>query len=708
MALLEPTRTDLDIESLLPVVYRIHDEARRRPLASLLEVIGEQAGLVKGNIDDLWDDFFIETCADWVIPYIGDLVGNNLLPGRIRRPRADVAKTIYYRRRKGTLPMLEELARDVTLWRAHAVPFFELANWTQNLNHLRFHPRPEPRPPRPRGLVGTASVRDPETAELVDGPFDVTSHSVDIRPVARREGWPALRRLGFFLWRLGGYPLVGVKPRTGPKPHLFHFNPLGLQTQLFTSAAREAAETELAEEVHVPAPIRRIAFHRQLRDYYGHVSTGSDATRSRSVAVYRGKAAAASTLVPPEKVVARNLSKWENAASLPAVGEVAIDVRLGRLAFNEADVPADVRVSYTYGFSADIGGGPYTREIVSGPSLWTKTVRQTGNANFDSVAAAVLKWESEGRPSGTITIVDSATYDEAIELSVADRGTLTIQAHDGVRPHLVLPAGLDVSYGGPAAAETRDASLTLSGLLVEGPVLVGPGCLRELRISHSTLVPGRRGERRRGQGQRLDAGGGRLEHRRSAARAGGDAGPDRHGQHHRLGQGRSRGDRADAGHRELRAHDDSGARHGLRHRHGARAAAWVGDDLRGQGDLAAEAGGVRALQLRPAGLADPAALPLLAGPRAREQPAEARARAHPAAPAPSLHLNPLRRARVWAARIDMSASDQDRRGGRRRDGRLQSAGTAAAGGQPASASRGIHALRPRTRRHPRHVIGEEQ
>ena len=42
---------------------------------------------------------------------------------------------------------------------------------------------------------------------------------------------------------------------------------------------------------------------------------------------------------------------------------------------------------------------------------------------------------------------------------------------------------------------------------------------------------------------------------------------------------------------------------------------------------------MRALQLRRAGLADPAALPLLAGPRAREQPAEARARAHPAHPA---------------------------------------------------------------------------
>ena len=442
MALLDPTRTDLDIESLLPVVYRLHDEARKRPLASLLEVIGEQAGLVKGNIDDLWDDFFIETCADWVIPYIGDLVGNNLLPGRVRRPRADVAKTIYYRRRKGTLPMLEELARDVTLWRAHAVPFFELANWTQNLNHLRIHPQPEPRPPRPRGLVGTMSVRDPETADLVDGPFDVSSHSVDIRPVARREGWPSLRRLGFFFWRLRAYPLIGVTPRRGPEQRLFHFNPLGFDTPLFTSAAREAAETELAEEVHVPAPIRRLAFHRQLRDYYGHVSTGVDATRSRSVAVYRGTALGASTLVPEANVVARNLSKWDGSRVPAPRGQGrhrrparAARVQRGRRA-------ADVRVSYTYGFSADIGGGPYAREPEPSPSLWNKTVRQTGNADFDSVHDAVLAWQSaSGRPSGTITIVDSATYDEAVEVKVTDRGSLTIQAHDGVRPHLVLPAG---------------------------------------------------------------------------------------------------------------------------------------------------------------------------------------------------------------------------------------------------------------------------
>ena len=46
-----------------------------------------------------------------------------------------------------------------------------------------------------------------------------------------------------------------------------------------------------------------------------------------------------------------------------------------------------------------------------------------------------------------------------------------------------------MKYDGPAAASTRDAALTLSGLLVEGQVLVGKGSLRALRITHSTLVP---------------------------------------------------------------------------------------------------------------------------------------------------------------------------------------------------------------------------
>src|SRR5690606_26974974 len=122
---------------LLPTIYRIDDERNGGPLQALLEIIQQQADALKQDIDDLYDDLFIETCAEWAIPYIGALVGNNPLHEVLRTRRADVARTIYYRRRKGTLPMLEGLARDLTSWNVHAVPFFETLVWTQNMNHLR-------------------------------------------------------------------------------------------------------------------------------------------------------------------------------------------------------------------------------------------------------------------------------------------------------------------------------------------------------------------------------------------------------------------------------------------------------------------------------------------------------------------------------------------------------------------------------------------
>ena len=201
-----------------------------------------------------------------MIPYIGDLVSNDLLydPSRIadadtaaelftdlRGPtsgrrsrsatRADVAKTIYYRRRKGTLPMLEELARDVTGWAAHAVEFFELLGWT-----------PAPRAHPPAGaLVRRALARARRAASTA--PFDEASHSVDVRadrpvrglapdpqhrvlPVAARQ-LPAARR--------------ARPPRPAP-PWRFHFSPLGNAAPLFTALRREGDEAGLATELHVP------------------------------------------------------------------------------------------------------------------------------------------------------------------------------------------------------------------------------------------------------------------------------------------------------------------------------------------------------------------------------------------------------------------------------------------------------------------------
>ena len=85
--------------------------------------------MVEGNLEQLYDDLFIETCDGWVIPYIGDLIGYRPLHGttpQISSPRSEVANTIAYRRRKGTAYVLGLLARDVTGWPARVVEFFQL------------------------------------------------------------------------------------------------------------------------------------------------------------------------------------------------------------------------------------------------------------------------------------------------------------------------------------------------------------------------------------------------------------------------------------------------------------------------------------------------------------------------------------------------------------------------------------------------------
>jgi hypothetical protein len=43
-------------------------------MKALLGLISEQMAVLEENLDQLYDDQFIETCAEWVVPYIGELV----------------------------------------------------------------------------------------------------------------------------------------------------------------------------------------------------------------------------------------------------------------------------------------------------------------------------------------------------------------------------------------------------------------------------------------------------------------------------------------------------------------------------------------------------------------------------------------------------------------------------------------------------------
>jgi hypothetical protein len=472
---------------LLPALYRERDEQEGYALRDLLRLVTEQADIVHTDIGLLWDNFFIETCARWAIPYIGDLVGNKLLhdaedpdayaaaralfpdlagpdlrPANAIRTRADVGKTIYYRRRKGTLPMLEELARDVTGWAAHAVEFFELLIWNQNLNHLRMH------------SCGCPDLRRPQEVDRLGGAFDFMSHTVDVRYPRQDEGWYNIRNIGFFLWRLRAHRMEKVVARQGALPWQYHISPLGNAAPLFSRLRREGDEAGLATELHVPGPIRPAAFFDAPGEFYGLASNAS-------FAIFRDGAP-----VPLAQVRCRDLASWTQ----PAGSIVAVDVRRGRIAFGNALVPAaGVDVHYHYGFSADLGGGPYPRAnwlVAAGvPALRLEVIEGGAAPRFPTLDDALAEWVNQGRPNAAITILDNRSYALTLPLALADGAFLVIEAGNERRPHL-LPAGGVLEVGGTHPG----AELTLSGLLVEGAVHV-TGELQTLRLLHSTLVPGR-------------------------------------------------------------------------------------------------------------------------------------------------------------------------------------------------------------------------
>src|SRR5262249_18448409 len=110
---------------LLPAFYRLRDAEQGYPLQALLRIMTEQANVLEENIAQLYDNWFIETCDDWVVPYLGELIGyrqvhdagepstlstvQDQTRNKILIPRREVANIIRFRRRKGTLALLEEL-----------------------------------------------------------------------------------------------------------------------------------------------------------------------------------------------------------------------------------------------------------------------------------------------------------------------------------------------------------------------------------------------------------------------------------------------------------------------------------------------------------------------------------------------------------------------------------------------------------------------
>jgi len=514
--------------ALLPAFYRERDAELDGPLRALLGVIARQGALVEADIERLYNNAFIETCEDWVVPYIGDLLGVRALypvSGTAAfGPRALVANTLRLRRRKGTALVLEELAFDTTGWRARAVEFFERVSTTQYLNHLRPH------------SLRTPDLRQPRPLDRIDGPFGSEAHTADIR--ALPAGRYNLPNVGLFLWRLQAYPVQRATARPATtRPGFYTFDPLGLDQPLFNRPRTETDISHLAEPINVPEALHWRDLHAELEARRQALTDGEDPDDQ-----YFAEAGGGPVLrvwvddneVPVEHLVICDLSPiptvvpedWRHPpASLtvtarkpgrpdmtfPAAGGVlvGIDPRRGRLALPDGITASRVEVAYAYGFPGDIGAGPYDRR--PGPDDNGPLAAQPDPADFE----VVIQIPSAATPTLASAFNAPANPADAVNRVIAGKRTLLVlntDASEAVTPNLDLPDSHLAIQAAPGRrpvlvgdftlqgnASTR---LSLGGLLLDGALNL-QGQLHAVTLRHCSVVPAKGGIAHTGTGTDL-------------------------------------------------------------------------------------------------------------------------------------------------------------------------------------------------------------
>jgi hypothetical protein len=113
---------------------------------------------------------------------------------------------------------------------------------------------------------------------------------------------------------------------------------------------------------------------------------------------------------------------------------------------------------------------------------------------FPTLTAALAQWVEDQRPDALVTILDSRTYQLPASITLRNEGFLVIEAANRERPLLqTVLTGWEIDVSAPVIPSNpdRNASLTLSGVVVEGFLHI-TGDIDQLRLLHSALIPGRR------------------------------------------------------------------------------------------------------------------------------------------------------------------------------------------------------------------------
>jgi hypothetical protein len=452
---------------LLPRHYRSSDPLSspegRGPLRELVDRIGAAIADQRRSIDVLGRLASVETADDWAIAYLADLLSTRLVSSMdARAQRLDVARTIAYRRRAGTMALIELLGFDVSGHDVKATEFFRRL--------LRSRHRFDPGFAESRAVLaaerligrasgtpagGTADLRDDWAAAESAGPFDEFSHTADFRRPGQSRGHHAVPRVGVYVYWLYAWSIAGATPvvRAGC-PDEFTFDPTGRDVQLYGAGGR--SRQTLAESWTSPHP------------WELPLAIGKRLWRKDSMQLYPGSLAVL-------------LAGGGTPAPAP-LPSLRIDPEAGRFRFPAGAPAGEVLSLYHHALAGPVGAmgqpdtlpplenEPATQVVVSG-GAW-------GAALASPVAAA-------GR---TILFDDSRTLPgPAGPVAVVAGATLVLRARSERRPVVRWTATASTLRftGGDAGS-----SLILRGLYLQGAEIELAGVFGKVVFQQCTLDPG--------------------------------------------------------------------------------------------------------------------------------------------------------------------------------------------------------------------------
>lgn len=496
--------------NLLPAIYRSEDSTEfgvNGPLREMVNRIGAQAAVLRRSIDRLWEDQSIETCDDWVVPYIADLLATRLVASQnARGQRLDVAKTIYYRRRRGTVAILEEIASDVTGWDARVVEFFRRMGRTRHsLDPELGCPAATADPAGNRtlqlaeglvgrwtntGIGGWADLRNVYGALQAQSPFstgaavrppsafDEFFHTADFRKGRGRSGWYNIPKLGVFLWRLKSFGVDYTTPVADPShPGCYSFDPTGRLAPLFAASARPFGDDWVSpQEWQLPGPISTALLASAISPTAAESLYATE--DSGQVRELNALGAFAQLGTDYDLVDVGQVTTYPQP--LGSNPSVMIFPEQGRLAILHP-LNGPLFVTYHYGFSSTIGAGPYDRRVLG----QTRSALPASAQKVSGGGGALVKPLAGIAPVGSILISDSLTYDSVSDVSGINQ--VTIAAANQRRPVIrVAPGSPEWTLTGA----DPQSSLVVDGLLVSGGDIVLKGDYDSVTLTCCTFDPG--------------------------------------------------------------------------------------------------------------------------------------------------------------------------------------------------------------------------